>query len=114
MFLFQLLGDALERLLHRADLEPRRRIGEPLPLEAVEPGPRLRGLSLQIRDREIEIEKALAGSGGSDTSGVSQGMLGALLTFMQDEGATGCIFIGPPGAAKSAPSKTGFFMQFSI
>ena len=52
-----------------------------------------------------EIEKALAGSGGSDTSSVSQGMLGALLTFMQDEEATGSIFIGPPGAAKSAVAK---------
>lgn len=51
-----------------------------------------------------EIEKALAGSQG-DTSGVSQSMLGTLLTWMQDREATGCIFIGPPGAAKSAVAK---------
>ena len=56
MLLRQLLLDALERLLHRADLQARRRIGEPLPLQAVEPGPRLRGLPLQIRDREVEID----------------------------------------------------------
>lgn len=52
-----------------------------------------------------EIEKAMAGSGGSDTSGVSQEMLGTLLTEMQDQQYTGCIFIGPPGAAKSAVAK---------
>lgn len=51
-----------------------------------------------------EIEKAMAGAAG-DTSGTSQGMLGALLTFMQDRAATGAIFIGPPGAAKSALAK---------
>lgn len=50
-----------------------------------------------------EIEKAIGT--GQDTSGVSQGMLGALLTWMQDNAATGCIFIGPPGAAKSAIAK---------
>jgi hypothetical protein len=52
-----------------------------------------------------EIEKALAGSGGSDTSGVSQSMLGSLLTYMQDKNSAGSIFIGPPGAAKSAMAK---------
>lgn len=52
-----------------------------------------------------EIEKSLAGSGGSDTSGVSQSMLGYLLSYMQDSGATGAIFLGPPGAAKSAMAK---------
>jgi hypothetical protein len=52
-----------------------------------------------------EIEKALAGSGGSDTSGVSQSMLGSLLTYMQDKQCAGSIFIGPPGAAKSAMAK---------
>jgi hypothetical protein len=54
-----------------------------------------------------EIEKALAGAagGGADSSGVSQEMLGALLTEMQDQQYTGCIFIGPPGAAKSAIAK---------
>lgn len=51
-----------------------------------------------------EIEKAMGGASG-DTSGVSQGMLGTLLTWMQDHAATGCIFIGPPGAAKSAIAK---------
>ena len=50
-----------------------------------------------------EIEKAIGT--GQDTSGVSQGLLGALLTWMQDNAATGCIFIGPPGAAKSAVAK---------
>jgi hypothetical protein len=51
-----------------------------------------------------EIEKSLAGSGG-DTSGVSQSMLGYLLSYMQDQNATGTIFVGPPGAAKSAMAK---------
>jgi hypothetical protein len=51
-----------------------------------------------------EIEKSLAGSAG-DTSGVSQSMLGYLLSYMQDQNATGAIFIGPPGAAKSAFAK---------
>lgn len=51
-----------------------------------------------------EIEKALAGIGG-DTSGVSQDQLGTLLTYMQDHSAAGCIFIGPPGSAKSMVAK---------
>lgn len=51
-----------------------------------------------------EIEKALAGSSG-DTSGVSQDQLMSLLTFMQDKNVMGTIFIGPPGAAKSAVAK---------
>ena len=51
-----------------------------------------------------EIEKALAGASG-DTSGVSQGFLGTLLSFMQDQEAQGCLFLGPPGAAKSAVAK---------
>lgn len=51
-----------------------------------------------------EIEKALAGVGG-DTSGVSQDQLGALLSYMQDNRSTGCLFIGPPGAAKSVVAK---------
>ena len=50
-----------------------------------------------------EIEKSISGVG--DTSGVSQDQLGALLTFMQDKAAAGVIFIGPPGAAKSAIAK---------
>lgn len=54
-----------------------------------------------------EIEKALAGSGGAggDTSGVSQGLLQQLLTYMQDQNAAGCIFIGPPGTSKSMAAK---------
>ena len=51
-----------------------------------------------------EIEKALGGS-SSDTSGVSQSMLGYLLSYMQDQNAVGTIFVGPPGAAKSAMAK---------
>jgi hypothetical protein len=51
-----------------------------------------------------EIEKALSGSSG-DSSGVSQSMLGYLLSYMQDQDATGSIFVGPPGAAKSAMAK---------
>lgn len=52
-----------------------------------------------------EIEKALAGASG-DSSGTSQEMLGTLLTFMQDKNATGILFIGPPGAAKTAMAKS--------
>jgi SpoVK/Ycf46/Vps4 family AAA+-type ATPase len=51
-----------------------------------------------------EIEKCIAGS-GSDSSGVSQDQLASLLTFMQDKEVMGMIFIGPPGAAKSALAK---------
>lgn len=51
-----------------------------------------------------EIEKAFAGS-GTDSSGVSQDQLGAILSFMQDKEVTGLIFVGPPGAAKSAIAK---------
>src|SRR5207247_2098718 len=51
-----------------------------------------------------EIEKALAGSSG-DSSGVSQSFLGTLLSWMQDKEAQGCLFLGPPGAAKSAVAK---------
>ncbi len=54
-----------------------------------------------------EIEKMLAGATGAvgDSSGVSQGQLQQLLTFMQDTGASGLIFVGPPGAGKSAVAK---------
>jgi hypothetical protein len=54
-----------------------------------------------------EIEKFLAGASGSvgDSSGVSQDQLGQLLSYMQDQNAAGCIFVGPPGAAKSAVAK---------
>lgn len=48
-----------------------------------------------------EIEKALAGV-GSDTSGVSGNLFGALLSEMQDTNALGMLFTGVPGAAKSA------------
>lgn len=51
-----------------------------------------------------EIEKAMGGTAG-DTSGVSQEMLGTMLTWMQDREVTGMLFVGPPGAAKSAVSK---------
>lgn len=51
-----------------------------------------------------EIEKALGGT-GTDTSGVSQDQLGQLLSYMQDHGANGMIFIGPPGSAKSMLAK---------
>lgn len=54
-----------------------------------------------------EIEKAFAGStaGTSDSSGVSQGFLGTILTEMQNKKHAGVIFVGPPGAAKSAMAK---------
>ena len=54
-----------------------------------------------------EIEKAFggAGAGGGDTSGVSQDQLGSMLSFMQDNAATGIICIGPPGTSKSMLAK---------
>lgn len=51
-----------------------------------------------------EIEKAFAGA-GTDTSGVKTEMTGTMLSWMQDRGADGVIFIGPPGAAKSVVAK---------
>ena len=51
-----------------------------------------------------EIEKAFAGT-GTDLSGVKTEMTGTMLTWMQDREADGCIFIGPPDAAKSAIAK---------
>lgn len=51
-----------------------------------------------------EIEKMLAGTRG-DTSGVAQDQLGVILSYMQDTNATGLIFIGPPGSAKSMVAK---------
>ena len=51
-----------------------------------------------------EIEKAFAGT-GTDTSGVKTELTGTMLSWMQDRGADGVIFIGPPGAAKSAIAK---------
>ncbi len=52
-----------------------------------------------------EIEKSMAGGQG-DTSGVSQEMLGTMLSWMQDKQATGMLLVGPPGAAKSAFAKS--------
>ncbi len=51
-----------------------------------------------------EIEKAFAGT-GTDMSGVKTEMTGTMLSWMQDRSADGLIFIGPPGAAKSAVAK---------
>jgi hypothetical protein len=52
-----------------------------------------------------EIEKAMSGSGAGgsigDSSGTTQGMLGSMLTFMQEENATGLIAVGAPGSGKS-------------
>jgi hypothetical protein len=48
-----------------------------------------------------ELEKAVAGSSG-DTSGVSQEMHGQLLQWMTDTDAFGLLFVGHPGAAKTA------------
>lgn len=54
-----------------------------------------------------ELEKAMAGStsGTSDSSGVSQGILGSLLTYMADNDTTGLLFVGHPGVAKSEIAK---------
>lgn len=51
-----------------------------------------------------EIEKAFAGA-GTDLSGTSTEMLGTILSYMQDTEAQGVVFIGHPGAAKSAIGK---------
>jgi hypothetical protein len=51
-----------------------------------------------------EIEKAFAGT-GTDMSGVKTEMTGTMLSWMQDRGADGLIFIGPAGTAKSAVGK---------
>lgn len=53
-----------------------------------------------------EIEKAMGGTGYGnaglgDSSGTSQGMLGAILTYMQEKNQTGGIAVGPPGSGKS-------------
>jgi hypothetical protein len=51
-----------------------------------------------------EIDKQVAGH-GTDSSGVKTEMNGTLLTWMQDKGAQGVIFLGPPGTAKSLTAK---------
>ena len=50
-----------------------------------------------------EIEKGIGT--GQDTSGVSQGLLQQLLTYMNDNDATGLLLIGPPGTSKSLFAK---------
>ena len=50
-----------------------------------------------------ELEKMMGSR--HDTSGVSQGFLGSLLTYMQDHNATGIILVSPPGCGKSAIAK---------
>jgi SpoVK/Ycf46/Vps4 family AAA+-type ATPase len=51
-----------------------------------------------------EIEKAFAGT-GTDLSGVKTELTGTWLTWMEDKEASGSIFIGPPGAAKTMLAK---------
>jgi SpoVK/Ycf46/Vps4 family AAA+-type ATPase len=51
-----------------------------------------------------ESEKAFAGT-GTDLSGVKTELTGAILSWMQDRSADGCLLIGPPGAAKSLVAK---------
>ena len=51
-----------------------------------------------------ELEKVLGSSG--DTSGVSQGFLGTLLEWFQDNAVTGSILLGHPGSGKSALAKS--------
>ena len=54
-----------------------------------------------------ELEKMTAGAEGrvADSSGVSQGILQALLTHMQDHDSRGVILLGPPGCGKSMVAK---------
>jgi hypothetical protein len=50
-----------------------------------------------------EAEKAFSGATGpvGDSSGVTQGIMGQLLTWMEEKNATGIIAVGPPGSGKS-------------
>jgi hypothetical protein len=52
-----------------------------------------------------ELEKMFAGT-GTDSSGVTTKLTGEFLSWMQDTGALGELFIGHPGAAKSAIAKS--------
>lgn len=54
-----------------------------------------------------EGEKMFAGASGdaNDSSGVSQDFLATTLSYMEDNECDGAIFVGPPGAAKSAIAK---------
>lgn len=65
------------------------------------------GIGVTLR----EIEKSIGTS--ADSTGVSQSMLGYMLSWMQDKSASGCILIGPPGAAKSMIAKA-FGNSFGI
>jgi len=48
-----------------------------------------------------EIEKALAGSGGGDLSGVSSDILATLLTWQERRKVHAILLMGPPGAGKT-------------
>ena len=50
-------------------------------------------------------EKVISGSGGGDTSGISQNFLGTLLSEMQDTNALGMLLTGVYGCAKSEFAK---------
>lgn len=52
-----------------------------------------------------EIEKAFAGN-GTDMSGTKTELLGSQLTWMQDRGIVGMLFIGIPGVSKSQLAKS--------
>ncbi len=52
-----------------------------------------------------EIEKYMAGSGGSDASGVTADYLGVLLREMEDNGHDGMILVSPPGCGKTMFAK---------
>lgn len=54
-----------------------------------------------------EGEKMFAGATNEvgDNTGVSQDALASTLTFMEDHECDGAVFVGPPGAAKSAIAK---------